>query len=253
MTYAQRTLNIFYRHVHVKTDQISRDPNKARPVWFSHEACFRNLLKTIARDRNAARVTITIIYDSSLEDFQDDFIAKYYANTSLGLNIQFIAGGSDRNSFLITLAIAKSKAHAPHDLIYFLENDYLHQDGWIDRVLEAFNSDLQFDYLSLYDHNDKYTYPMYDDLKSKIICTRNQHWRTAPSTCASFIVEHQTLLVDYDILSSGLTDYYFFTRLCLERQRVLITPIPGLSTHSMLGYISPVVDWATLAKDAISE
>jgi hypothetical protein len=252
MAPTDRLLTIFYRHVHVKADATSRDPNKVRPDWFSHEICFRNLVRTVAQDRHADKVRIVIVYDSSKEDFVDDFIAKYYANESLGLRLQFIAGGSDRNSFLITLRLASELQSKPTDLIYLLENDYLHQDGWLSKVFEAYDSTMQFDYLSLYDHKDKYIYDMYQDLRSKVLVSETHHWRTAPSTCASFIVDADTLAADHDILSAGLPDYHFFARLGAERNRTLITPIPGLSTHSMAGYLSPGVNWDALAQLAAS-
>ena len=69
---AKPKLNIFYRHVHIKTDKLSRDPNKSRPPWFSHENCFLNLLKTIDSDVNGCNVNLTIIYDGTVEDLQED-------------------------------------------------------------------------------------------------------------------------------------------------------------------------------------
>ncbi|MFP5394138.1 MAG: hypothetical protein ACLGI6_21785, partial [Gammaproteobacteria bacterium] len=242
-----RTLHIFYRHVHIKADKTSRDPNKARPEWFSHELCFRNLLQTIAADPLGERVRLTVVYDGSLEDFTADFIARYYAAAPERINVQFIKGGSDLNSFLITLHVARTADIAPTDIVYFLENDYLHQPGWISKVFELYASGHAFDVLGLYDHADKYFLEMYRGLSAQVVHSASHHWRTAPSTCASFMLERQKLERDYAVLSSGQTDYYFFTRLIAEGGRVLLTPLPGLSTHSMNGYLSPTVDWASLA------
>jgi hypothetical protein len=253
MISSNRQIHIFYRHVHVKADKTSRDPNKTRPSWFSHEVCFRNLLATIRSDLLGNRVKLTIVYDGPVEDFASDFIAKYYADASYGLNIQFIQGGSDLNSFLITLALARSSEFDPNDLIYFLENDYLHQHGWVSKVFELYEGGLPFDYLSLYDHRDKYHYEMYATLTSKLVYSQTHHWRTAPSTCASFILEKRVLDRDYGVFSSGLTDYYFFSKLIGERGAVLLTPVPGLATHSMEGYLSPTVNWEKLAYEAAAE
>jgi hypothetical protein len=38
-----------------------------------------------------------------------------------------------------------------------------------------------------------------------------------------------------------------FPKLQDERGRVLLTPVPGLATHCMAGYLSPAVDWQALA------
>lgn len=247
MSDINRQLHILYRHVHVKANVRSRDPNKARPEWFSHEKCFRNLMDTIAADPLGHQVTVTIMYDGTVEDLQTDFIAPYLANKELGLRLQLLQGGSDINSFLITLAYARGLAVPATDLIYFLENDYLHQQGWVSKVFELYASGQAFDVVSLYDHKDKYILPMYEALTARLVLSRSHHWRTAPSTCASFLLSKEAFERDCDAFGSGQNDYYFFSEVVGRRGRILLSPIPGLSTHSMEGYLSPNVDWARLA------
>ena len=251
MTSSNQQLYIFFRHVGMKAETRSRDPNKQRPAWFSHEICFQNLLSTIRLDPLGFRVKLIIVFDGSVEDLSADYIAGYYTNQALGINLQFIRGGSDLNSFLITLGLANSLELAQNDLIYILENDYMHQHGWVSKVFELFETELKFDYVSLYDHRDKYHYDMYADLTSRIVYSPSHHWRTSPSTCASFILTKQNLKRDYEVFSSGLTDYYFFSKLVAERGGVLLTPLPGLATHSMAGYLSPTVNWEKLAAEAV--
>lgn len=241
-----RTMHIFYRHVHMSADKISRDPHKQRPDWFSYEACFRNLLHTVRLHPLGDRVRITIIYDGTIEELKSDFVVGYCANPSLGIDVRLIRGGSDKASFLTTLAAARDAAIPDGDLIYFLENDYMHQPGWVAKVFELYDCGLAFDYASLYDHRDKYHLPMYADLRSRLVYSPSHHWRTAPSTCASFIVERSVFRQDLDVLGSGLTDHYFFSKLTGERGRVLLTAVPGLSTHAMAHYLSPTVDWGKL-------
>ncbi len=242
-----KTLHIYYRHVHIKADRTSRDPGKRRPAWFSHEGCFVNLLHTIRADKLSDRVQITIVYDGTPDDFIDDFSSQYCVGQTPEISLQFIKAGSDINSFLITLYMARTATMPQDDLIYILENDYLHQHEWVSKVFELKNSGIVFDYLSLYDHRDKYDFPMYQSLTASLFYSPSHHWRTAPSTCASFLIRKQTLDADYAILTSGMTDYYFFSKLVGENQRVLLTPIPGLATHCMEGYLSPVVAWDKLA------
>jgi len=69
---AKPKLHIFYRHVHIKADKLSRDPNKSRPPWFSHENCFRNLLETIKSDVSGNNVNLTVMYDGTIEDLQEE-------------------------------------------------------------------------------------------------------------------------------------------------------------------------------------
>ncbi len=246
MSDIQRKIHILYRHVHVKANARSRDPNKSRPEWFSHEKCFKNLLDTIHQDPLGHRVSITVMYDGPPEDLQDDFIAPYLANPENGIRLQYLKAGSDINSFLITLAYAHRAEFAPNDIVYFLENDYVHQHGWVSKVLELYASGQTFDIVSLYDHKDKYFLPMYAQLTARLLLSPTHHWRTTPSSCATFLLEKSAFDRDYDAFSCGQNDFFFFSELTGRRGRVMLSPIPGLSTHSMEGYLSPNVDWAQL-------
>ena len=242
-----RTLNIIYRHIPIRAEKNSRVPNKVRPTWFSYESCFENLIRTIEADPRSSEVKIIVIFDGILEEFLNDFMVKYYAQYSEKISFQFVKGGSNGATFLIALDMIKKSELHDTDIIYFLENDYLHQHGWVSKAFEIFESEHNVDIVSLYDHRDKYEYAMYDNLTSQIIYTKTQHWRTVPSTCGSFLIEKSKMLRDYDIWTSNLIDYELFPYLQLHRGRKLVTPIPGLSTHSMLGYLSPTIDWEDLS------
>jgi hypothetical protein len=244
----ERTLHIIYRHIPTHAERYSRDPNKTRPPWFSYQSCFHNLMSTIRNDPRGHQVRVLILFDGSLDDFQQDFIASYYANAELGLGVQFVKGGSNGASFLIALDMLRKSELPDTDLLYFLENDYLHQPGWVSKTFELFESGQSVDIVSLYDHRDKYESEMYTSLRSRLVLTPTHHWRTVPSTCGTFIVTKAEMLRDYDIWTADLIDYVLFPKLQDERGRVLLTPVPGLSTHCMPGYLSPTVDWQTLAQ-----
>lgn len=244
---SNRRLHIYYRHTHIGAEHRSRDPNKARPHWFTYEACLRNLVATLRDDPQGHRVSVTLMFDGTWEDFLQDFSATYVANSDGGIQLQLLTAGSDKNSALITLHFVHQSSIEPGDLIYILENDYLHQPGWVGKVFELYDSGVPFDYISLYDHRDKYFLPMYEGLTARVFHSATHHWRTAPSSCGSFICEIDRFRSDYDILQLGLPDFYFHKALNEHKGRVLLTPIPGLSTHCMEGYLSPTVDWAALS------
>lgn len=242
----ERTLHIFYRHVHQRADARSRDPNKARPQWFSYEACFRNLLHTIRTDPQGHRVKVKVMFDGDQADLMGDFVSRYLAVEDVNVSFQYIVAGSDHYSSLITYNHAYQTVTQPEDVIYFLENDYMHQMGWVSKVFELVDSQIPAQYWSLYDHKDKYFLPMYADLQSQLFHTATHHWRTTPSTCGTFLVRRETYEQDYDIFRQGIQDYFLFDKLRRERGRTLVTPVPGLSTHSMEGYLSPTVPWEQL-------
>ena len=221
-------IHILYRHYNVE----GRDA-KGRPQWFDYEKCFVNLLTTI-KDRTD--VKLHVIMDGTANR---NFISKYRSEYTL----HEINGGSDVSSFRQTYQIAKKLTTAPDDLYYFLENDYLHIDGWVDKVKELFNTYSNLNYVSLYDHNDKYFLPMYENLASKVFTTKTHHWRTTPSTCGTYIVNKKIFLEDFDVPFQMEGDHNKFIWLAQNKGRFVVTPLPGLSTHCMEGLLSPTINW----------
>jgi len=175
-------IHIFYRHYNIEGSD-----HKNRPYWFDFEKCFINLLNTI----KGKDVDLHLIMDGNIEN---NFIKKYKDDFIL----HTIEAKSDQISFWKTWEIAKQTDIGEKDLIYFLENDYLHIDNWVDKVLNLFSTYNNLNYVSLYDHNDKYFLPMYEDLVSKIFTSGTHHWRTTPSTCGSFIIPKYIFEEDYN-------------------------------------------------------
>ena len=223
-------IHIFYRHFN-----ISGNDNKRRPSWFNFEQCFTNLLSTIEGEN----VDLHVIMDG---DTESNFINQYKGKFIL----HQIKAGSDQSSFFQTWQIAKETEIKDTDLIYFLENDYLHLKNWVDKVIELFKTYKLPHYVSLYDHNDKYFHSMYENLVSKIFTTETHHWRTTPSTCGSFIVNKKVFNEDYNIQTTMTSDHQKFLDLNQTKNRLVITPIPGLSTHCMEGLMSPTIDWGKI-------
>jgi len=223
-------INILYRHYNVEGTN-----GKGRPSWFNYENCLKNLLSSIS---DTVDVSIHVIMDG---ESSNNFIDKYKDQVT----IHTFKGGSDQASFLEAHRYAKQLAENCQDidLFYFLENDYLHIEGWDKKVKELFSTYKDLNYVSLYDHNDKYFLPQYDDLVSKIFTTETHHWRTTPSTCGTYIVDKKILLADYDVPFTVPGDHSKFIYLNETKGRFVITPIPGLSTHCMEHLMSPTINW----------
>jgi hypothetical protein len=220
-------INIYYRHAAIN------NINQYRPTWFSYESCFKNLLKTIDRYDN---INLTLAIDG---DVREDFIKNYQDKFTLfHTNYK-----SSLLSYRALLEHIKKQPMQSNELIYFLENDYLHTNTWVDKIIELYSTFSNLEYVSLYDHNDKYFLPMYDELVSKIITTSTHHWRTTPSTCGSFIITRDIFDKDYDVWSTAVGDHNTFMYLNEHRSRFVLTPIPGLSTHCMEELMSPTINW----------
>jgi hypothetical protein len=218
-------IHIYYRHA---SNCIVRN----RPNWFNFEDCWNNLLKTIEGNEN---INLTLALDGNIGD---DFTKNYQDKFDLFQT----NNGSSLLSYRDLLKHIQNTEMGDDDLIYFVENDYLHVDDWVDKVVDLFSCYKSLNYVSLYDHNDKYM-PLYADLASKVITTNTHHWRTTPSTCGTFIVTRHLFNKDYDVWESAVGDHNTFMYLNDERQRYVLTPVPGLATHCMEGLLSPTIDW----------
>lgn len=223
-------INILYKHYNIeKTD------NKSRPKWFDYEKCFINLLNSIEDEED---VYLYIAMDGELNS---NFISKYKDR----FEYKEYKGGSDGKASQFTYEWAKEISEECDDnsIFYFMENDYLHVEGWVEKVRELYNTYSNLSYISLYDHKDKYFLSMYQDLVSKIITTPSHHWRTTPSTCGTYMISKPIMLEDWDIHYNMRGDHNKNLWLNKNRGRFVLTPIPGLNTHCMEGLTSPTINW----------
>ena len=246
-------IHIYYRHV-----PSSRQINKLRPEWFTYESAFLNLIHSIKCSPPDVKVRMTILFDGDENSLKLDFINKYIdevqaVGNDIPISIKLIKGGSAFGAWKLTVEHIKKNKFNSGELLYILENDYIHTPNWISEVANLYASEIPYSYISLYDHSDKYPFhsnsnAQYRKLCSSLFVTSTCHWRTTPSSCASFLVRPDVFVKDLYIWTSGLTDRRIFPLLRLLKDRVLLTPIPGLSTHCMSAYMSPCVNWENHSK-----
>jgi hypothetical protein len=223
-----KKIHIFYSHYNVEGKGL-----KFRPHWFDYEKCFINLLNTV-QDKN---VDIHVVMDGKIDNNWISKYKQYYVPHE-------IVGGNITNVTLGVYNIVKNLECDKNDLIYILENDYVHVDNWVDKVLDLFKTFDGLNYVSLYDHNDKYTWMhLYEDLVSKIFVTNTHHWRTVPNTCGSYICTKELFLEDYDVQTTVIGDANKWLHLEQTKGRFMLSALPGLSTHCMETLLSPTIDW----------
>ena len=139
-------------------------------------------------------------------------------------------------SFLFAMDLAMQ--FNDNQQLYLVEDDYLHHSGGPRFLQEGLQ---RADYVSLYDHADKYMQRSPNPLvtcggeNTKVILTASTHWKFTNSTTMTFAVRAGTLKDDQDIFRSHCTrsipaDYFLFRKLA-QKGRTLVTPIPGRATH----------------------
>jgi hypothetical protein len=158
--------------------------------------------------------------------------------------------------------LAKVEHRPEYEAIYFVEDDYLHLPT---ATIELIEEGLEIaDYVTLYDHPDKYSKDYDFGEVSKVMRTKSSYWRHTISTCMTFATTVRKLVEDEDIWTKYLGgqhphDHLIFTELH-QKGRKLAVSIPGHACHCdpTWGGMEAIEDWAVdmmwneYSKDAIS-
>ena len=155
------------------------------------------------------------------------------------------------------------KSFSQDTKVYLLEDDYLHLSDAPKLLQEGL---AVADYVSLYDHPDKYMHkenggnPFVEGggEKTKVLLTPSSHWKYTNSTTMTFATTIKVLKEDQNTWwkyteSPAPQDFTAFSNLCgygswknrmIGKKRTLITSIPGRATHIETKWLSPLVDWS---------
>lgn len=179
-----------------------------------------------------------------IEVFGPDNVVVVADNTSqetvdfLGRHVHRIERTNLGNSGSFLYAMERAFQYQDDQLVYLVEDDYLHLSGSMQCLLEGLQ---HADYVSLYDHADKYMTRSPNPLvtgggeNTKVILTASTHWKFTNSTTMTFGTKVGTLRADQGIFREYCKDKlpkdYFIFRTLAQRARTLLTPIPGWSTH----------------------
>ena len=217
--------------------------NKVKPDYINNENCLKNFVWVFGNQ------DLHIIADNCSEDTLK-MITKYVHPN----RIEIVSVGHGAGTF--NLALDKALQFPEDEIIYFLENDYLHKVN-ADKVLKE-GFDLGASFVSLYDHPDKYIGPDQGGNPyceggaedTRVYLTDSCHWKITNSTTMTFAANVSTLKRTENILRKWTNgthpnDFNMFLEL-REQNELLITPIPGYSTHGETAWLSPLTDWSQI-------
>jgi hypothetical protein len=219
--------------------------NKVKPDYINNENCLKNALTIFPW----TKYDWSIIADNISEE-TNDMIQKYIPRD----HINYISVGHGAGTF--NLALDEALQSSDDEIIYFIENDYLHKQGSPEIIKEGF--DLGASFVALYDHPDKYLDPKSGGNPyceggaedTRVYLTNSCHWKITNSTTMTFASKVSTLKQTKDILkkhTSGThpNDFRMFIEL-RENNHLLITPLPGYATHGETAWLSPLTDWSKI-------
>ena len=219
--------------------------SKVKPEYVNNELCLKNFCNVFFDQI----YNILVIADNCSDD-TITMIKKYIDP----VNIRKVNVGHGAGTF--NLALDMALEYDDETIIYFVENDYLHRQGSPRVIVEGLQ--LGYGYVSLYDHPDKYINkqnggnPFIEDggEVTRVMLTDSCHWKLTNSTTMTFASTVGTLREDESILreftkGSYPRDFEMFLAL-REKQKGLLTPIPGYSTHGETAWLTPLIDWSKI-------
>jgi hypothetical protein len=218
---------------------------KIKPPYINNENCLKNALQVFPW----TEYDWSIIADNISEE-TNDMIQKYIPRSY----INYVSIGHGAGTF--NLALDEALQEPDGQVIYFLENDYLHKLNSDKIILEGL--ELGASFVSLYDHPDKYLPPSQGGNPyceggaedTRVYLTKSTHWKITNSTTMTFASTIRTLIRTENILRNYTQgtypeDFKMFLDL-REQGELLISSIPGYSTHGETAWLTPLTDWSQI-------
>ena len=214
---------------------------KEKPEYIDNEKCLANATK-VFKDAEWSIIADNVSKETS------GMIEKYKSKD----HIRYASEGNGAATF--NLALDEALTYNDDDIVYFIENDYLHKPN-SKKILEE-GIKLGASFVALYDHPDKYLDPSKGGNPycegaaedTRVYLTNSCHWKITNSTTMTFAAKVSTLKRVEPILRKHTStthpnDFHMFLEL-REQGELLITPLPGYATHGETKWLSPLTDWS---------
>ena len=213
---------------------------KEKPSYINNKNCFVNAYQKLDDCK-------FIVIADNINDETRHFLLTFVDE------LVEVSVGHGAGTFNIALDLALKMD--PNEVVYFLENDYVHREGAKKAIDDLFSSDILFDYATLYDHPDKYLNPYEGgnpfcsgkSEQTRVFLTNTSHWKYTNSSTMTFIARVSTLKEDETILRKWTSETYpydfnMFNELGQKGRRIICS-IPGYSTHGETKWLSPLIKW----------
>ena len=218
--------------------------NKVKPEYINNENCLKNATE-VFKDAD------WLVIADNVSKETDEMIQKYVRKS----DILYVSVGHGAGTFNIALDTALK--YDDDEIVYFIENDYLHKPNSQKILEEGF--ELGAPFVALYDHPDKYLDPSRGGNPycqggaedTRVYLSDSVHWKITNSTTMTFAAKVSTLKKYEDTLRNFTNgthpnDFQMFLSL-RDQAGLLLTPLPGYSTHGETAWLSPLTDWSQYA------
>jgi hypothetical protein len=255
--------------------------SKPTPIFASDKLRLAELcVQSFRGSLGELRVKMWVLLDGCPPEYERLF-QRYFDPSELEL-IR-LNGVGNEETFRLQLDLLLEQTDS--ELVYFAEDDYFYLPGQFSEMVHFLRSEKQVDFVSPYDHPDYYTEFLHGH-KNELRLHSGRHWRTAASTCLTFLTTRETLkrtesvfrayvtgrcsdaslwfsLTKRDVwrldrLARAWTSEPFAFRVIRQAWRrcgrqvlfgdrwKLWVPVPSIATHMESAFLAPGVDWQSL-------
>jgi hypothetical protein len=239
------------------------------------EAC----LKSFKESLGSLRAKIWVLLDGCPLEYETLFRKHVDADDLVILGLNSVG---NRATFAKQIDILLDQRDA--GLVYFAEDDYFYLPNEFHKMVNFLVAHTNVHFVSPYDHLDCYVLDLHRGPKWLRI-HGSHHWRTAASTCLTFLTRKTTLAKYESVFRSyvegnddcalwlSLTKHRVFNpitfvhyllqgtfywkilvkawlhgwrQILFGRKMKLWVPVPGIATHLDCKHLSPSVDWLAL-------
>jgi len=236
----------------------------------------RLCLQSFRASLGTVRAKMFVLLDGCPPEFDQMFTECFDAED---LELVRLDGVGNRQTFLRQIEILLNQECA--EAVYFAEDDYFYLPDEFRLMLNLMCDGSEVDFISPYDHPDYYSLALHSGRQlSQSVGDRN--WRTAASTCLTFLTSKKMLadtkgifrsyargnpdvslwlsLTKQAILDPGIIRRSFQERIAhggflaiswmfgwpqilAGQRRKLWVPSPSIATHMEQKFLAPGVDW----------
>ena len=244
------------------------------------DVCFRSFKESLG----GLRAKVWLLLDSCPPEYEELF--RRYLDPE-DLVVVRLEGAGNGATFARQIDILLEQRDS--DAVYFAEDDYFYLPGQFQEMMDLLNAQDDVDFVSPYDHPDCYKLDLHRGPKW-LRTSGSHHWRTAASTCLTFLTRKEALAEHVSVFRSyARGNYDCALWLSLTKQRVfdpvafvsylvqglfcwkiivkawvhgwrqilfgrkvkLWVPVPGIATHLDANGLSAGVDWIALMEQRI--
>lgn len=144
-------------------------------------------LSSLGRSLDGVRAKLIVLLDRCPPEYADLFRETF---PERDLELVDLPGIGNAGTFQMQIDRLLDQRHSEH--VYFAEDDYYYLPGVFGQMLDFMRAHGDADFVSPFDHLDLYTLSLHRG-REEIRVHADRHWRTAQSTCLTFLTTKKSL------------------------------------------------------------